>query len=60
MAATVASIYRGFYGAGLGIMLLAVLGLFSELPFNRSSAVKTLVIDCQLCCRSRWVTFSAA
>ncbi len=40
---TVASVYGGYFGAGLGIMLMAVLGLFSELPFNRLNAVKQLL-----------------
>ena len=38
-----ASVYGGYFGAGLGIMLMAVLGLFSELPFNRLNAVKQLL-----------------
>ncbi|MEO8266296.1 MAG: sulfite exporter TauE/SafE family protein [Ilumatobacteraceae bacterium] len=42
-AVTVASIYGGYFGAGLGIMLMAVLGLFSELPFNRLNAVKQML-----------------
>jgi uncharacterized protein len=37
------SIYGGYFGAGLGIMLMAVLGLFSEQPFNRLNAVKQLL-----------------
>ena len=35
-----AGVYGGYFGAGLGIMLLAVLGLFSDLPFNRLNAIK--------------------
>jgi uncharacterized membrane protein YfcA len=42
-AVIVASVYGGYFGAGLGIMLMAVLGLFSELPFNRLNAVKQLL-----------------
>jgi len=42
-AVTVASVYGGYFGAGLGIMLMAVLGLFSELPFNKLNAVKQLL-----------------
>jgi uncharacterized protein len=42
-AVTGASIYGGYFGAGLGIMLMAVLGLFSDLPFNRLNAVKQLL-----------------
>ncbi|HSB85271.1 MAG TPA: sulfite exporter TauE/SafE family protein [Ilumatobacteraceae bacterium] len=39
----IASIYGGYFGAGLGIMLMAVLGLFSDLPFNRLNAVKQML-----------------
>ncbi|HEY7627521.1 MAG TPA: sulfite exporter TauE/SafE family protein [Ilumatobacteraceae bacterium] len=42
-AVAVASVYGGYFGAGLGIMLMAVLGLFSDLPFNRLNAVKQLL-----------------
>lgn len=42
-AVSVASVYGGYFGAGLGIMLIAVLGLFSELPFNKLNAVKQLL-----------------
>jgi uncharacterized membrane protein YfcA len=36
----VAAVYGGFFGAGLGIMLLAVLGLFSAEPLGRVNALK--------------------
>jgi hypothetical protein len=36
----VAAVYGGFFGAGLGIMLLAVLGLFSTEPLGRVNALK--------------------
>jgi uncharacterized membrane protein YfcA len=35
-----AAVYGGFFGAGLGIMLLAVLGLFSTEPLGRLNALK--------------------
>ena len=38
-----AAVYGGYFGAGLGIMLMAVLGLFSDLPFNRLNAVKQIL-----------------
>jgi uncharacterized protein len=38
-----ASIYGGYFGAGLGIILIAVLGLFSDLPFQRLNAIKLLL-----------------
>jgi uncharacterized protein len=34
------AVYGGFFGAGLGIMLLAVLGLFSAEPLGRLNALK--------------------
>ena len=37
----VAAVYGGFFGAGLGIVLLAVLGLFSSEPLSRVNALKT-------------------
>lgn len=36
----VGSVYGGFFGAGLGIMLLAVLGLFSEESLTKLNALK--------------------
>jgi uncharacterized protein len=36
----VVAVYGGFFGAGLGIMLLAVLGLFSAAPLGRVNALK--------------------
>jgi uncharacterized membrane protein YfcA len=36
----VSAVYGGYFGAGLGIMLIAVLGLFSDLPLTRLNAVK--------------------
>jgi uncharacterized protein len=35
-----ASVYGGFFGAGLGIILLAVLGLFSPAPLVKLNALK--------------------
>lgn len=35
-----ASVYGGFFGAGLGIMLLAILGLFSTRPLAEVNALK--------------------
>ena len=35
-----AGVYGGYFGAGLGIMLIAVLGLFSNVPFTQVNAVK--------------------
>jgi hypothetical protein len=42
-AIAIAATYGGYFGAGLGIMLIAVLGLFSDLAFNRLNAVKQLL-----------------
>jgi len=38
-----AAVYGGYFGAGLGIVLIAVLGLFSDQPLNRLNAVKLLL-----------------
>ena len=38
-----ASVYGGYFGAGLGIMLLAILGLFSPLSLDRLNAVKQVL-----------------
>ncbi len=38
-----AAVYGGYFGAGLGIMLIAVLGMFSDLPLNRLNSVKLLL-----------------
>ncbi len=38
-----AAVYGGYFGAGLGIVVVAVLGLFSDLPFTRLNAVKQLI-----------------
>lgn len=42
-AVALAAVYGGYFGAGLGIMLMAVLGLFSELAFNKLNAVKQML-----------------
>ncbi len=39
-AVLLAALYGGFFGAGLGIMLLAVLGLFSTQPLPQVNALK--------------------
>lgn len=36
-------VYGGFFGAGLGIMLLAVLGLFTNDPLNRVNVLKQVL-----------------
>jgi uncharacterized protein len=38
-----AGVYGGYFGAGLGIMLLAVLGLFSDMTLNKLNAIKLLL-----------------
>lgn len=40
VAVFLAAIYGGFFGAGLGIMLLAFLGLFTDESLARSNALK--------------------
>jgi uncharacterized protein len=38
-----AATYGGFFGAGLGILLLALLGLFTDQPFSQVNALKQLL-----------------
>ena len=39
----IASIYGGYFGAGLGIVLLAALGLMLEEPMQRLNAIKQVL-----------------
>lgn len=39
-AIAASSLYGGYFGAGLGIMLIAVLGLFSDAPLTKVNALK--------------------
>ena len=57
-AVTVAAVYGGYFGAGLGIMLIAVLGLFSELAFTRLNAVKQLLSLVVNVCAAAFLVFS--
>jgi uncharacterized membrane protein YfcA len=43
LAVLVASVYGGYFGAGLGIVLLAALGLTLEEPLGRLNAVKQVL-----------------
>jgi uncharacterized membrane protein YfcA len=43
IAVAIGSIYGGYFGAGLGIVLLAVLGLTLEEPLQRLNAVKQVL-----------------
>jgi uncharacterized membrane protein YfcA len=42
--ATVTGVYGGYFGAGSGVMMLAVLGLGTDLPFRIANALKTLAV----------------
>jgi uncharacterized membrane protein YfcA len=42
--ATVTGAYGGYFGAGSGVMMLAVLGLGTDLPFRVANALKTLAV----------------
>ena len=53
-----AATYGGYFGAGLGIMLVAVLGLFSHLAFTRLNAVKQLMSLVINCCAAAFLVFS--
>ena len=53
-----AAVYGGYFGAGLGIMLMAVMGLFSDLPFTRLNAVKQLLAFVINVCAAAFLVFS--
>ncbi len=57
-ATALAAVYGGYFGAGLGIMLIAVLGLFSDLPFTRLNAVKQLLSLVVNVCAASFLVFS--
>ena len=42
--ATITGVYGGYFGAGSGVMMMAVLGLGSELEFRSINALKTLSV----------------
>ena len=42
--ATLTGVYGGYFGAGSGVMMLAVLGLGTDLPFRIANALKTLAV----------------
>ena len=52
------AVYGGYFGAGLGIMLMAVMGLFSDLPFTRLNAVKQLLSFAVNICAASFLVFS--
>mgnify|MGYP000863917275 FL=1 len=53
-----ASVYGGYFGAGLGIMLIAVLGLFSDAPLTRVNALKQLLSIAVNVSAAAFLTFS--
>jgi uncharacterized protein len=57
-AVGVASVYGGYFGAGLGIMLMAVLGLFSDHPLTKVNAVKQLLSIAVNVCAAAFLVFS--
>ena len=42
--ATLTGVYGGYFGAGSGVMMMAVLGLGSDLEFRVVNALKTLAV----------------
>lgn len=42
--ATLTGVYGGYFGAGSGVMMLAVLGFGTDLPFRVTNALKTLAV----------------
>jgi uncharacterized membrane protein YfcA len=57
-AVGIASVYGGYFGAGLGIMLMAVLGLFSDHPLTKVNAVKQLLSIAVNVCAAAFLVFS--
>jgi uncharacterized membrane protein YfcA len=53
-----ASVYGGYFGAGLGIMLMAVLGLLSPLPLATVNAIKQLLSIAVNVCAAAFLVFS--
>jgi len=41
---TLTGVYGGYFGAGSGVMMLAVLGFGTDLPFRVANALKTLAV----------------
>ena len=52
------AVYGGYFGAGLGIMLIAVLGLFSDAPLNTVNALKQLLSIAVNLCAAAFLVFS--
>ena len=42
--ATLTGVYGGYFGAGSGVLMLAVLGLGTDIPFRTANALKTLAV----------------
>jgi hypothetical protein len=53
-----AAVYGGYFGAGLGIMIVAVLGLLSDRPFLQLNAVKQLLSLVINVCAAAFLVFS--
>lgn len=58
VAVGLAAVYGGYFGAGLGIMLMAVLGLLSPLPLATVNAVKQLLSIAVNVCAAAFLVFS--
>lgn len=57
-AIAASSVYGGYFGAGLGIMLIAVLGLFSDAPLTKVNALKQLLSVAVNLSAAAFLTFS--
>lgn len=44
MLTTLVGAYAGYFGAAAGVLVLAVLGLATDLPFRVANALKTLAV----------------
>jgi len=58
LAVGAAAVYGGYFGAGLGIMLVAVLGLLSDRAFVQLNAVKQLLSFIINTCAAAFLVFS--
>ncbi len=57
-AVGLSAVYGGYFGAGLGIMLIAVLGLFSDAPLTQVNALKQLLSIAINVCAAAFLAFS--
>jgi uncharacterized protein len=54
----IAAVYGGYFGAGLGIVLIAVLGLFSDAPLTKVNALKSVLVVAANLTAATFLSFS--